>query len=237
MTRASLRIAPSISEFPDRRCDHLLYVDKTSQIAAFLRHDKAQLFTRPRRFGKSLLLSTIEAMYSGNRDLFAGDGVNPELAIYQDAAWDWDERRVLRLDMQVISLFSEVAQVAIHVQRGFIQLYLEDYAAAWSDFDHVVKARPNVAWWHLQRGIASVGLGEYDKAIQLEPNHSWFYYHRGLVKQDLGCLAEAIADYDKALELASLLTEAEYLDIVQQIQHAQLQAEFMLEDSLNCHNL
>lgn len=103
MTRASLRIAPSVSEFPDRRRDHLLYVDKTSQIASFLRHDKAQLFTRPRRFGKSLLLSTIEAMYSGNRDLFAGDSVNSELAVYQDVTWVWRERTVLRLDMQAIS--------------------------------------------------------------------------------------------------------------------------------------
>ncbi len=102
MARAPLRIAPSVSEFPDRRRDHLLYVDKTAQIVSFLRHDKAQLFTRPRRFGKSLLLSTIEAMYSGNRDLFAEDGVNPELSVYQDEIWTWHEYTVLRLDMLTI---------------------------------------------------------------------------------------------------------------------------------------
>ncbi len=102
MALAPLRIDPSLSEFPDMRQGHLLYVDKTAQIASFLNQYRAQLFTRPRRFGKSLMLSTIEAMYSGDRDLFAGDEARPELAVYQGRTWHWCKHTVLRLDMLTI---------------------------------------------------------------------------------------------------------------------------------------
>ena len=92
-------IFPSNSDFLARRQDNLLYMDKTAQIVDFLAADQFQLFTRPRRFGKSLLLSTIEAMYSGNPDLFRGDGIRPELAVYRDGKWDWPQYIVLHLNM------------------------------------------------------------------------------------------------------------------------------------------
>ena len=77
MVRPPLRVDPTLSNFRHMRQNQLLYVDKTAQIAAFLNHHNAQLFTRPRRFGKSLLLSTIEAMYSGDRELFGGAWAQP----------------------------------------------------------------------------------------------------------------------------------------------------------------
>lgn len=90
---------PSNSEFLDIRQRHLLYIDKTSQIATFLTNSiKAQLFTRPRRFGKSLMLSTIAAMYSGHRELFGGS-FGPELAVYPEGMWHWRTHPVLYLDM------------------------------------------------------------------------------------------------------------------------------------------
>ncbi len=98
----ALPAAPSVSDFLDRRQNHLLYVDKTAQIASFLNYDRALMFTRPRRFGKSLLLSTIEAMYSGNRELFGQDERRPELSVYREGAWHWRQHTVLRLDMLTI---------------------------------------------------------------------------------------------------------------------------------------
>ncbi|MDE6668209.1 MAG: AAA family ATPase [Muribaculaceae bacterium] len=49
-----------------------VYVDKTELINTLVSKGKYYFLSRPRRFGKSLLLSTIEAFYEGRQDLFAG---------------------------------------------------------------------------------------------------------------------------------------------------------------------
>lgn len=46
------------------------YVDKTKQIYSMVRNHRSVLFVRPRKFGKSLLLATLEELFSGNRELF-----------------------------------------------------------------------------------------------------------------------------------------------------------------------
>jgi hypothetical protein len=60
-----------------------LYVDKTRQLAALLASGKYLFLARPRRFGKSLLCSTMRCLYEGRRDLFAGLAVERE--------WDWSK--------------------------------------------------------------------------------------------------------------------------------------------------
>ncbi len=98
-----LPITTTTSDFPEIRQHNLLYVDKTAHLAAFLSHpDKAHLFTRPRRFGKSLMLSTIAALYRGNRELFRGDDHRPELAVCREGTWPWCRHPVLRLDMLTV---------------------------------------------------------------------------------------------------------------------------------------
>ncbi len=76
---------------------NFLYVDKTRRIAGlFSQGSSPHLFlARPRRFGKTLLLSTIEALFQGRRELFADTWLG------QTGRWDWEERTcpVLRLDL------------------------------------------------------------------------------------------------------------------------------------------
>ena len=75
-----------------RRAD-LLYVDKTRRIASLVQPKNQFVFlARPRRFGKSLLVSTLEALFQGERALFAGTWIH-------DRAWDWTPHFVIRLDM------------------------------------------------------------------------------------------------------------------------------------------
>lgn len=69
-----------------------VYADKTPFIHRLCREGKYYFLSRPRRFGKSLLLSTIEAYYSGRRDLFRG------LAL-DSLTDDWDPHPVLHLDL------------------------------------------------------------------------------------------------------------------------------------------
>lgn len=69
------------------------YIDKTEGIHGLLRPGKAQYFlSRPRRFGKSLLISTIKSIFQGRRDLFAG------LAL-EDSDYDWPVHPVIHLDL------------------------------------------------------------------------------------------------------------------------------------------
>ncbi|KZX12260.1 AAA family ATPase [Methanobrevibacter curvatus] len=60
-----------------------VYIDKTKYIYKMARPGKRIFLSRPRRFGKSLLVSTIEELYRGNKKLFEG------LFIYNK--WDWNK--------------------------------------------------------------------------------------------------------------------------------------------------
>ena len=60
-----------------------LYVDKTEQIHRLLLAGKYFFLSRPRRFGKSLTLSTIKAIYTGQRQLFHG--------LWIENQWDWQK--------------------------------------------------------------------------------------------------------------------------------------------------
>ncbi|MDR0912748.1 MAG: ATP-binding protein [Methanobrevibacter sp.] len=58
-----------------------IYVDKTEHILKLISPGKKYFLSRPRRFGKSLLLSTIEELFKGNKKLFKG--------LYAENNWDW----------------------------------------------------------------------------------------------------------------------------------------------------
>ncbi len=91
------RLPTGIQTFGEIRNEGLYYVDKTAFALQLLRQSKHFLLARPRRFGKSLFLSTLRALFEGKRELFDG------LAAY--GVWDWSiPRCVLLLDMsQVIA--------------------------------------------------------------------------------------------------------------------------------------
>jgi hypothetical protein len=85
-----------IQSFIDLRNKDYLYVDKTEDIYRLIRSGKTFFLSRPRRFGKSLLISTLEEVFKGNKELFEG------LYIYD--RWDWAQRYpVIRLDFGGLS--------------------------------------------------------------------------------------------------------------------------------------
>ena len=89
MTRRRLPIG--LQTFRELREEDCYYVDKTGFIARLLDEGKHYFLSRPRRFGKSLLLDTLKELFEGNQPLFAG------LHIYD--RWDWSVRHpVIRLD-------------------------------------------------------------------------------------------------------------------------------------------
>ena len=83
-------------DFPTLRQSGCVYVDKTAWFHRLATDPQASFFflARPRRFGKSLMISTLKAMFQGRKDLFEG------LAI-MDTDWDWkkEKRPVIHLNM------------------------------------------------------------------------------------------------------------------------------------------
>lgn len=92
MNAAVRKLPIGIQSFEDIRSQGFLYVDKTALIYKMATMGKPYFLSRPRRFGKSLLLSTIEAYFQGKRELFKG------LAI-EKLETDWLEYPVLHLDL------------------------------------------------------------------------------------------------------------------------------------------
>ena len=82
-------------DFPSLRKSDRLYIDKTGYVYRMTHSSSKYMFlSRPRRFGKSLLISTLHAYFEGRKELFEG------LAI-ERLETDWEPYPVIRLDMSM----------------------------------------------------------------------------------------------------------------------------------------
>jgi len=87
-----------IQDFEIMRTGNFVYVDKTEFIYQLIQPIQAFYFmSRPRRFGKSLLVSTIGYLFEGRKDLFEG------LWIAENMDWKWQKHPVLKIDFNQIS--------------------------------------------------------------------------------------------------------------------------------------
>lgn len=92
-----------------------LYVDKTRYLYELLRYPKGIYFlARPRRFGKSLTLATLEEICKGNKELFRG------LWIYQ-SDYPWTEYPIIRIDFSRYQV-RNVAELEVRIQRHLRQV-------------------------------------------------------------------------------------------------------------------
>ena len=88
------KIATDTYSFSDIRKGGFVYVDKTAILKTIADGSLGKQFfvARPRRFGKSLAISTLQCLFEGRRDLFKGLAIEPD--------WDWTKTYpVLKLDM------------------------------------------------------------------------------------------------------------------------------------------
>ena len=83
-----------IQTFEKIRVDNAVYVDKTAFVESLVRNGKPYFLIRPRRFGKSLFLSTLRSYFEGRKDLFEG------LAISKTET-EWKQYPVFYFDFNV----------------------------------------------------------------------------------------------------------------------------------------
>ena len=89
-----------IQSFKDLREKDFLYVDKTEYLFRLVNTGKVYFLSRPRRFGKSLFLSTLAAYFLGQKELFNGlylEQAEEELAL-QENRTAWQKYPMLYLD-------------------------------------------------------------------------------------------------------------------------------------------
>ena len=88
-----------IQDFEKLRTDNYLYIDKTAIIYKMVSTGSYYFLSRPRRFGKSMLISTLKAYFLGKRELFKG------LAI-ENLETEWKKHPVLHLDLNTCITYS-----------------------------------------------------------------------------------------------------------------------------------
>ena len=94
------KIPIDVSSFEILRSEGYTYVDKTKQIYDIITGGRLYFLSRPRRFGKSLLISTLSELFLGKKELFKG------LWIEQKSDYSWNAHPVVHLDFSIMPIKS-----------------------------------------------------------------------------------------------------------------------------------
>ena len=149
-------LTSSVYSFEKLRTDGYLYVDKTEFIWKLINPAGGSFFlSRPRRFGKSLTLSTLKAVFEGRKELFEG------LAIY-DKPYDWKPYPVIHLDMNGWN-FGGVRELQNSL-RGLVRECAEDHGVTLSSDEPEEMFRLLIRTLSEQAPVVLL-LDEYDKPI------------------------------------------------------------------------
>ncbi len=95
MDELSRKLPIGIQDFENLRTGAYLYVDKTEYIYNLVHTGKPYFLSRPRRFGKSLLLSALRAYFEGKKELFSGLAIE---GLEKDDPDAWAEYPVFYFD-------------------------------------------------------------------------------------------------------------------------------------------
>ena len=117
-----------IQSFETIRQDGYLYVDKTPLIYKMITEGKPYFLSRPRRFGKSLLVSTLAAVFEGRRELFEAfttkQGIEQPQLFIARSDWEWEKYPVLRFDFSKDLLsIDELIEVIDKILNKYEQQY------------------------------------------------------------------------------------------------------------------
>ena len=106
-----------IQHFTTIREEGWAYVDKTRQIHEIVTTGKFYFLSRPRRFGKSLTVSTLNELYTGNQALFEG--------LWIEDRWDWSKRhpvvwlRFVSMNYQHLDLDTAIRRQLVEVAQKY----------------------------------------------------------------------------------------------------------------------
>jgi hypothetical protein len=135
-----------------------IYVDKTEHIDKLINNGRIYFLSRPRRFGKSLLISTLKELFKGNKEIFEG------LYIYDK--WDWSKKYpVIHLDFTEIG-YSTAEELKVSLNK-FVEITAEsNNAVIDKELPLSMKFPELIKKMHINAGERVVILiDEYDKPM------------------------------------------------------------------------
>lgn len=176
-----------IQQFEKLREDEWVYVDKTRQVYELVQGGSCYFLSRPRRFGKSLLLSTLEAYFQGKKHLFEG------LAI-ENLEKEWTVHPVLHLDLNA-KPFTKL-QDLYDLLNAQLYLYEQEYESVAIDTSIEGRFRALIRAAKQKTGRNVVVLvDEYDKPmLQAIGNEELQTEFRNALKAFYGVLKSADGD-------------------------------------------
>ena len=180
----SKKLPIGIQSFSKLRQDGYLYIDKTELVYQLVSDSNAFFLSRPRRFGKSLLLSTIEAIFSGQRDLFKG--------LWIENQWDWSKTYpIIRFSFDNIGMRELGLE---HALERRIEQIAESYKIHLVEKGVAPTFKELIIKLTAQAGRVVILIDEYDKPIieHMEPGDmSKAYESRKILKSFFSVLKSA----------------------------------------------
>jgi hypothetical protein len=150
-----IRYPIGIQDFSEVRTGNYLYVDKTPFIEKLFFHGKYYFLSRPRRFGKSLFVSTLEYLFQAKKELFEG--------LYLHDKWDWTKTNpVIKISFSNIGHKEKGLSRAIDEQLDKIA---ESYGVTFRENVISGKFRELIEKLSENHGKVVVLIDEYDKPI------------------------------------------------------------------------
>ena len=156
------RLPVGIQSFKEIRTEKLLYVDKTDLIWNLVnRGDKYNYLSRPRRFGKSVLIDTLQMYLEGRKELFEGLKI-------MELEKEWVKRPVIRLDMSQAGAESKSVRSylddAFHTYETEYGIVIRQESSLAVRFKNIIETACN----KIGQQVAIL-IDEYDSPLQ----HSW----------------------------------------------------------------
>ena len=118
-----------VQSFEKLRKEGFIYIDKTPLIYKMITEGCPYFLSRPRRFGKSLLVSTLAAVFEGRRDLFEAftteQGIEQPQLFIATTDWKWEKYPVLRFDFSAgdLSTIEQLDTLISETLKGYEQEY------------------------------------------------------------------------------------------------------------------
>jgi hypothetical protein len=187
-----LKLPIGIQEFEKLRNEGYLYLDKTPLIWKMVNEGCYYFLSRPRRFGKSLLMSTIQALFEGKRQYFDGTIGQPLfIATDKSVTWDWISYPIFHLDLNSQKYESEDA--LDKVLDKFLKQEEEKYGISDDSDAYGLRFQTVIKEAHRQTGKrVCILVDEYDKPLlQAIDNKPLQDKYRSTLKAFYGALKSA----------------------------------------------
>ena len=143
-----------IQTFSEVINEGFLYIEKTKLIYQLITSGKYYFLSRPRRFGKSLLLSTVEEIFNGSRELFKG--------LWIENNWNWEQKHpVIRISFSDIGVASMGMTNAIFnaLNQNAVRLGVKlEQSTVGQQFAELIRKAS-------EKGKVVILIDEYDKPV------------------------------------------------------------------------